>query len=111
MSHDEQVAFDAALKRAETSEKALALAAKSEQSKIAVLRLLFLGIAMLMAYLGLLVAANWATPEARDQDGIGMAFFQTSKDILLVLTGILGSAMASVFKSEAAPKPAEQPNE
>lgn len=109
MSDDERATYDAALVRAETSEKALAAAVKSEQSKIAVLRLIFLGIAMLMAYLGLLVAANWATPEARDQDGIGAAFFQTSKDILLVLTGILGSAMASVFKSDnAAPKPPEE---
>ena len=111
MSNDEKAVYDSAIARAEASERALAAAVKSEQSKIAILRLIFLGIAMLMAYLGLLVAANWATPEARDTDGVGMAFFQTSKDILLVLTGILGSAMASVFKSQdAAPKIDPQQN-
>jgi hypothetical protein len=101
MSHDEQVAYDAALKRADASEKALAAAVRSEQAKLSVLRLIFLGIALLMAYLGLLVAVDWRMEGAVDKDGVGMAFFQTSKDILLVLTGILGSAMASVFKTES----------
>lgn len=102
MSNDERVQYETALARAEASERALAAAMKSEAAKIATLRLIFIGIAMLMLYLGVLVAWNWYVPEARDQDGIGMAFFQTSKDILLVLTGILGSAMASVFDGSRA---------
>ena len=101
MSEEDRVTFETALARADRSEKALIAAMRSENSKIETLRLIFLGIAMLMCYLGLLVAWNWYTPEARDQDGVGMAFFQTSKDILLVLTGILGSAMASVFDSRS----------
>ena len=71
---------------------------KAEQ-KLGMLRLVFMGISMLMFYLGLLVYVNWNTPGIIDNDGIGMAFFQTSKDIILVLTGILGSAMANVFDS------------
>lgn len=99
MSDEERSTFEAALAKASKSEKALIAAMRSENAKIATLRLIFIGIAMLMLYLGILVAWNWYVPEARDQDGIGSAFFQTSKDILLVLTGILGSAMASVFDS------------
>ena len=81
--------------------------------KIAMLRLIFIGIAILMGYLGILVLINWYIPGSADIDGIGAKFFQTSKDILLVLTGILGSAMASVFDSRSSvrstdAKPAEQ---
>jgi hypothetical protein len=65
------------------------------------LSMLFIGIACLMGYLGTLVLVNWYVPGSVDTDGVGMAFFQTSKDILLVLTGILGSAMASVFDSRS----------
>lgn len=101
MSEEDRVKFEDALARADRSEKALLAAAQSEQSKIAILRLIFLGIAMLMAYMGLLVAVDWSLPGSVDSDGVGMAFFQTSKDILLVLTGILGSAMASVFDSRS----------
>jgi hypothetical protein len=36
-------------------------------------------------------------PGSVDSDGIGSSYFQRSKDILLVMTGILGSAMANVF--------------
>ena len=101
MSDEERVRFEEALHRADKSEKALLAAMRSERSKIATLRLIFLGIALLMSYLGLLVAVNWGLPGVVDRDGIGAAFFQTSKDILLVLTGILGSAMASVFDSRS----------
>jgi hypothetical protein len=77
------------------------------------LRLIFMGIAVLMGYLGVLVLINWYIPGSADIDGIGAMFFQTSKDILLVLTGILGSAMASVFDSRSSgrntdAKPVEQ---
>ena len=65
--------------------------------KISILKLIFTGITALMAFLGILVVINWSVPGSVDKDGIGTAFFQTSKDILLVLSGILGSAMANVF--------------
>jgi hypothetical protein len=83
------------------------------EQKIGMLRLIFMGIAVLMGYLGVLVLINWYIPGSADTDGIGAMFFQTSKDILLVLTGILGSAMASVFDSRSSgrgtdAKPVEQ---
>ena len=65
--------------------------------KISILKLIFTGITALMAFLGILVVINWSVPGTVDNDGIGASFFQTSKDILLVLSGILGSAMANVF--------------
>jgi hypothetical protein len=101
MSEEDRATFEAALHRADTSEKALLAAMRSERSKIETLRLIFIGIALLMGYLGTLVLVNWYVPGSVDADGVGMAFFQTSKDILLVLTGILGSAMASVFDSRS----------
>ena len=61
------------------------------------LRLIFLGIAALMGFLGTLTLINWYVPGSVDKDGIGASYFQMSKDILLVMTGILGSAMANVF--------------
>jgi hypothetical protein len=75
------------------------VADRRAEQKLGMLRLIFLGISLLMFYLGLLVSVNWFIPNAVDRDGIGAAFFQTSKDIILVLTGILGSAMANVFDS------------
>ncbi len=101
MSEEDRATFEAALHRADASEKALLAAMRSERSKIETLRLIFIGIALLMGYLGTLVLVNWYVPGSVDTDGVGMAFFQTSKDILLVLTGILGSAMASVFDSRS----------
>jgi hypothetical protein len=74
---------------------------RREESRISVLRLIFIGIACLMGYLGVLVLVNWYIPDSVDRDGVGMAFFQTSKDILLVMTGILGSAMSSVFETRS----------
>ena len=101
MSEEDRVTFETALARADRSEKALLAALRSEDAKIKTLRLIFIGIAALMGYLGILVLINWYIPQSVDSDGVGMAFFQTSKDILLVLTGILGSAMASVFDSRS----------
>ena len=101
MSEEDRATFEAALHRADKSEKALLAAVRSEDAKIKTLRLIFIGIACLMGYLGILVLVNWYIPQSVDSDGVGMAFFQTSKDILLVLTGILGSAMASVFDSRS----------
>jgi hypothetical protein len=65
--------------------------------KLSILRLIFLGIAALMGFLGVLTLVNWYVPGSVDTDGIGSSYFQMSKDILLVMTGILGSAMANVF--------------
>lgn len=72
-----------------------------DKHKTSILRLIFMGISVLMGYLGILVLVNWLIPGSSDADGIGSGFFQTSKDILLVLTGILGSAMANVFDSKS----------
>lgn len=78
---------------------ALEIAAADRRSarKLSMLRLIFMGIAALMGYLGALTLINWYVPGSVDKDGIGTSYFQMSKDILLVMTGILGSAMASVF--------------
>ena len=75
----------------------VAAADKRVGQKISMLRLIFVGIAALMGYLGALTLVNWYVPGSLDADGIGASYFQMSKDILLVLTGILGSAMANVF--------------
>ena len=71
-----------------------------------------------MGFLGILTLVNWYVPGSVDTDGIGSSYFQMSKDILLVMTGILGSAMANVFDAggrnpssagERAATPPEQP--
>lgn len=126
ITSDPQVDLVEALARAATAEKELARlqqhieaeAMKADQKvrhKISILRLIFTGITALMGFLGILVVINWSIPNAVDKDGIGATFFQTSKDILLVLSGILGSAMANVFDgrsggSRSSDKP-EQPPE
>lgn len=75
----------------------IATADRKASRKLAILRLIFTGIAALMAFLGILTLINWYVPGSVDADGIGSSYFQMSKDILLVMTGILGSAMANVF--------------
>lgn len=75
----------------------IAAADRRTARKIDILKILFSGIAALMCFLGVLTFVNWYIPGSTDKDGIGVGYFQMSKDILLVLTGILGSAMASVF--------------
>jgi len=75
----------------------IAAADRRTARKIDILKILFSGIAALMCFLGVLTFVNWFIPGTIDRDGIGASYFQMSKDILLVLTGILGSAMASVF--------------
>lgn len=74
---------------------------KTEEQKVTILKIIFIGISSLMGYLGILVLTNWYIPGTADVDGIGASYFQMAKDILLVLTGILGSAMASVFDSRS----------
>ena len=96
----------------------IAAADRKAARKLSILRLIFLGIAALMGYLGALTLVNWYVPGSVDKDGIGTSYFQMSKDILLVMTGILGSAMANVFDAgsrspssagERTAPPTEQP--
>jgi len=98
---------------------ALEIAAADRRStrKLDMLKVIFTGISTLMLFLGLLTLVNWYVPGSVDSDGIGVSYFQMSKDLLLVMTGILGSAMASVFDSRSSSarasdrgeQPAEQP--
>ena len=60
--------------------------------QVTLLRQIFAGTVGLVVMLGLLVVAQWSTGST----GEGLSMI---KDVLLVLTGILGSAMASVFDS------------
>ena len=112
ITSDPQTDLVEALTRANVAEKELErlqklLAQEAEKAdrrvrhKISILRLIFTGITALMGFLGILVVINWSLPEAVDKDGVGATFFQTSTDILLVLAGILGSAMANVFDSRS----------
>ena len=112
ITSDPQTDLVEALTRANVAEKELdrlqkLLAQEAEKAdrrvrhKISILRLIFTGITALMGFLGILVVINWTLPDAVDKDGVGATFFQTSKDILLVLAGILGSAMANVFDSRS----------
>jgi hypothetical protein len=96
----------------------IAAADRKAARKLSILRLIFLGIAALMGFLGILTLVNWYVPGSVDSDGIGTSYFQMSKDILLVMTGILGSAMANVFDAgsrspgsagERSATPPEQP--
>jgi len=82
---------------------ALEIAAADRRStrKLDMLKVIFTGISSLMLFLGILTLVNWYVPGSVDADGIGVAYFQMSKDLLLVMTGILGSAMASVFDSRS----------
>lgn len=56
------------------------------------LRQVFIGTLIMVIMLGFLIVAQWAT--GGSAEGLTMI-----KDILLVMTGILGSAMASMFDS------------
>jgi len=95
----------------------IASADRRSTRKLDMLKVIFTGISTLMLFLGLLTLVNWYVPGSVDADGIGVAYFQMSKDLLLVMTGILGSAMASVFDSRSSSarasdrgdQPAEQP--
>jgi len=69
-----------------------ALKHKRLSGQITLLRQIFAGTVGLVVMLGVLVVAQWST--GAQGEGLSMI-----KDVLLVLTGILGSAMASVFDS------------
>lgn len=60
--------------------------------QMTLLRQVFTGTLILVLLLGLLIVAQWTT--GGSAEGLTMV-----KDILLVMTGILGSAMASMFDS------------
>jgi PAS domain S-box-containing protein len=66
---------------------------KRLSGQISLLRQIFMGTIMLVVMLGVLVVAQWIAG-ITDPDGLAMV-----ERVLLVLTGILGSAMASVFDS------------
>jgi len=66
---------------------------KRLSGQITLLRQIFAGTVGLIMMLGMLIVAQWATGTT-DPDGLAMI-----ERVLLVLTGILGSAMASVFDS------------
>ena len=83
---------EAARDRAEANE----LRQQRLSSQVALLRQIFAGTILLVVMLGVLVVAQWATGTT-DPDGLAMV-----ERVLLVLTGILGSAMASVFDSRNA---------
>lgn len=80
---------DAARKRADDN----LLRQKRLTGQITLLQRIFTGTILLVVMLGVLVVAQWATGTS-DPDGLAMV-----ERVLLVLTGILGSAMASVFDS------------
>jgi len=109
-----------AVVRAETAEAELkrlreTLAAEVSASdrkaaqKMSMLRIIFSGISALMCFLGVLTFVNWYIPGTIDRDGIGASYFQMSKDIILVMTGILGSAMANVFDGRSGSRSSDKP--
>ena len=67
---------------------------KKLTGQISLLRQIFLGTVGLVAMLGLLIIASWVTGNQDSKDALAMI-----ERVLLVMTGILGSAMASVFDS------------
>lgn len=87
----EEARREAEVARARAEEDALAH--KRLSGQINLLRQIFGGTIGLVVMLGILVVAQWATGTT-DPDGLAMV-----ERVLLVLTGILGSAMASVFDS------------
>jgi hypothetical protein len=107
MDRSDDVAREAALAEAvkqaeelrEQAEAAKALAEtgllkqKRLSGQITLLRQIFGGTVGLITMLGVLIVAQWVTGTT-DPDGLAMI-----ERVLLVLTGILGSAMASVFDS------------
>jgi len=87
----EKARFDADVAR-KAAEEGL-LKQKKLSGQITLLRQIFAGTMGLVVMLGVLVVASWLTGTT-DKDALSMI-----ERVLLVLTGILGSAMASVFDS------------
>lgn len=70
---------------------------KKLTGQITLLRQIFTGTVGLVAMLGVLIIASWVTGnQENNKDSLAMI-----ERVLLVLTGILGSAMASVFDSKS----------
>lgn len=120
LEQDPQRTIIEAVVRAETAEAELkrlreTLAAEVSASdrkaaqKMSMLRIIFSGISALMCFLGVLTFVNWYIPGTIDRDGIGASYFQMSKDIILVMTGILGSAMANVFDGRSGSRSNDKP--
>ena len=87
---------ETSMKSAEDARKAAEdglLKQKRLSGQITLLRQIFGGTVGLIALLGVLIVAQWVTGTS-DPEGLAMI-----ERVLLVLTGILGSAMASVFDS------------
>lgn len=89
----------------------IAASDRKAAQKMSMLRIIFSGIAALMCFLGVLTFVNWYIPGTIDRDGIGAAYFQMAKDIILVMTGILGSAMSNVFDGRGASRATDKPAE
>jgi len=101
---------EAELKRLrETLAAEVAASDRKAAQKMSMLRIIFSGISALMCFLGVLTFVNWYIPGTIDRDGIGSAYFQMSKDIILVMTGILGSAMANVFDGRSGSRSSDKP--
>jgi hypothetical protein len=86
-------AFADEAEKARASAEDSLLRQKRLSGQISLLRQIFMGTIMLVVMLGILVVAQWIAG-ITDPDGLAMV-----ERVLLVLTGILGSAMASVFDS------------
>jgi len=72
---------------------------KKLTGQITLLRQIFAGTVGLVGMLGLLIVASWLTGnQENNKDALAMI-----ERVLLVMTGILGSAMASVFDSKNKP--------
>jgi len=122
IEQDPQQTLTEALVRAELAEAELrrmrqtlaseiAASDRKAAQKMSMLRIIFSGIAALMCFLGVLTLVNWYIPGTIDRDGIGASYFQMAKDIILVMTGILGSAMSNVFDGRGASRSTDKPED
>jgi len=122
IEQDPQQTLTEALVRAELAEAELrrmrqtlaseiAASDRKAAQKMSMLRIIFSGIAALMCFLGALTLVNWYIPGTIDRDGIGASYFQMAKDIILVMTGILGSAMSNVFDGRGASRSTDKPDD
>lgn len=84
-----------ALKLKEEADAKL-LKEKKLNAQVTLLRQIFTGTVGLVAMLGILIIASWLTGHGESKDALAMI-----ERVLLVMTGILGSAMASVFDSHS----------
>jgi len=90
-----EVAMSEALTLKEKAESAL-LKEKKLSAQVTLLKQIFTGTVGLVAMLGCLIIASWVTGNKESKDALAMI-----ERVLLVMTGILGSAMASVFDSRS----------